>query len=83
MALTYKIKNFDEDGSGNVLVGFEVHDDSDGAVLFIDKAIVKGSKNDESITEEAYNESQTQVNAWAASRTNVGKTFDPSNNTLS
>ena len=78
MALTYKIKNFDEDGSGNVLVGFEVHDDSDGAVLFIDKTVAKGSKSDEIITEEAYNESQGQVNAWAASRANVGKTWDPS-----
>ena len=83
MALTYKIKNFDDDGSGNVLVGFEVHDDSDGAVLFIDKTVVKGSKSDDSITEEAYNESQGQVNAWATSRTNVGKTWNPSSKTLS
>ncbi len=83
MALTYKIKNFDEDGSGNVLVGFEVHDDSDNSVLFIDKTVVKGSKSDESITEEAYNESQTQVNAWATSKSNIGKTWNPSSKTLS
>ena len=34
-------------------------------------------------TEEAYNESQDQVNAWVTSRTNVGKTWNPSSKTLS
>ena len=83
MALTYKIKSWDEDGSGNVVVGYQVTDDSDGSVLIIDKSVTKGSKTDSVISQEAYNASQTEVNAWVATRANVGKTFDPSNNTLS
>jgi len=82
MALTYKIKSWDED-SGNVLVGFAVTDDSDDSVFIIDKSVTKGSKTDAVISQEAYTASQTEVNAWVASKSNVGKTFDPSNNTLS
>ena len=82
MALTYKIKSWDE-GSGNVLVGFAVTDDSDDSIFIIDKSVSKGSKTDAVISQEAYSSSKTEVNAWVASKSNVGKTFDPSNNTLS
>lgn len=83
MALTYKIKKFDEDGSGNVLVGFKVDDDSDNTTFIIDKLVAKGSKTDNAITEEAYDASQTEVNAWVASKANIGKTWNPSSKSLS
>ena len=38
MALTYKIKDFTTVGS-DILVGFQVTDDSDGPNLFIDKTV--------------------------------------------
>ncbi len=83
MALTYKIKDFEPDGGGNILVGFTVTDDSDGHVFHIDKTVVKGSKSDDAITEEAYDASQTQVNEWLSTKSNVGKTWDPSSKKLS
>ena len=67
MALTYKIKSWDED-SGNVLVGFAVTDDSDDSTFIIDKSVTKGSKTDAVISQEAYTASQTEVNAWVASK---------------
>ena len=71
MALTNKIKSWDE-ASGNVLVGFAATDDSDDSVFIIDKTVAKGSKTDAAISQEAYTASQTEVNAWVASKSNVG-----------
>ena len=82
MALTYKIKDFGDLGDGNVMVGFEVTDDSDKSIFLIDKTIAKGSKSDDAITEEAYNAAQTEVNTWINSKSNVGKIFDPSSKKL-
>ena len=82
MALTYKIKDFATVGS-DVLVGFQVTDDSDGQNLFIDKTVAKGSKTDNAIIEEAQAAAQAEIDEWAASRANVGKTWDPTSKTLS
>ncbi len=82
MALTYKIKDFATVGS-DVLVGFQVTDDSDGQNFFIDKTVVKGSKTDNAIIEEAQAAAQAEIDEWAASRANVGKTWDPTSKTLS
>ena len=82
MALTYKIKDFTTVGS-NVLVGFQVTDDSDGQNFFIDKTVTKGSKTDNVIIEEAQAAAQTEIDEWVASRANVGKTWDPISKTLS
>ena len=82
MALTYKIKDFTTTGS-DVLVGFQITDDSDNQILFIDKTVVKGSKTDNTIVEEAQAAAQTEIDEWVASRANVGKTWDPTSKTLS
>ena len=82
MALTYKIKDFATVGS-DVLVGFQVTDDSDGQNFFIDKTITKGSKTDNAIIEEAQAAAQAEIDEWAASRANVGKTWDPTSKSLS
>ena len=82
MALTYKIKDFTTTGS-DVLVGFQITDDSDNQILFIDKTVAKGSKTDNTIVEEAQAAAQTEIDEWVASRANVGKTWDPTSKTLS
>ena len=82
MALTYKIKDFATVGS-DVLVGFQVTDDSDGQNFFIDKTVTKGSKTDNAIIEEAQAAAQAEIDEWAASRANVGKTWDPTSKSLS
>ncbi len=82
MALTYKIKDFATVGS-DVLVGFQVTDDSDGQNFFIDKTVTKGSKTDNAIIEEAQAAAQSEIDEWVASKANVGKTWDPTSKTLS
>lgn len=84
MALTYKIATFEaeldasDNPTGKKNVGFEVTDDSDKSTYFINKAVEIGSKSDDEITDEAYTASKSQVDAWAAAKANIGKTFDPS-----
>ena len=82
MALTYKIKDFTTSGS-DVLVGFQVTDDSDNKVLFIDKTVTKGSKTDSAIIEEAQVAAQSEIDDWVSQKTNIGKTWDPTSKTLS
>ena len=82
MALKYQIKDFATVGS-DVLVGFQITDDSDNQILFIDKTVAKGSKTDNTIIEEAQAAAQTEIDEWVASRANVGKTWDPTSKTLS
>ena len=82
MALTYKIKDFATVGT-DVLVGFAITDDSDGQVLIIDKTVAKGSKTDNAIIEEAQAAAQAEIDEWAASRANIGKTWNPTSKTLS
>ena len=82
MALTYKIKDFATVGS-DVLVGFQITDDSDGQHFLIDKTVAKGDKTDNAIVEEAQAAAQTEIDEWVASRANVGKTWDPTSKTLS
>jgi hypothetical protein len=82
MALTHTIKSFDPDDSGNVIVGFKVENDK-GSIFVIDKPVVKGSKSDAAIIEEAYEAAKDQINAWNTSDANIGKTWDPSSKSLS
>jgi len=79
MALTYKIKTFEVeiDDTSKTRVGFTVEDDTDGSIFVIDKLITTGSKTDNAITQEAYTAAQSEVNAWVASRSNIGKTWNP------
>ena len=84
MALTYTIKNFevDENDSSKTMVGFTVVDDTDDSVFLIDKLVTTGSKTDNAITQEAYTAAQTEVDEWVASRTNIGKTWNPDTNQM-
>ncbi len=82
MALTYKIKDFATVGT-DILVGFEITDDSDGQVFIIDKTVAKGSKTDNVIIEEAQIAAQPEIDEWVASRANIGKTWNPTSRTLS
>jgi hypothetical protein len=82
MALTYKIKDFTTIGS-DVSVGFQITDDSDNQILFINKTVTKGDKTDNAIIEEAQAASQTEIDEWTGSKANVGKTWDPTSKTLS
>ena len=84
MALTYTIKNFevDENDSSKTMVGFTVVDDTDDTVFLIDKLVTTASKTDNAITQEAYTAAQTEVDEWVASRTNIGKTWNPDTNAI-
>ena len=82
MALKHIIKSFDPDDSGNVVVGFQVENEQ-GSIYVIDKTIVKGSKSDETIIEEAYEAAKDQINTWSTSGVHVGKTWDPTAKSLS
>ena len=81
MTLTYKIKDFTANGD-NVLVGFQITDDSDGNLFLIDKTVVKGSKTDNKIIEEAQAAAQTEIDDWVTQKMNIGKTWDPTSKTL-
>jgi len=81
MTLTYKIKNFTASGS-NVLVGFNVTDDSDDQVFLIDKTVEKGSKTDNKIIEEAQAAAQPEIDDWVTQKMNIGKTWDPTSKEL-
>ena len=82
MTLTHTIKSFVQDGSGNVVVGFKV-ENGKGGIFVIDKPVVKGSKSDAAIVEEAYEAAKDQINTWNTSDANIGKTWDPSSKSLS
>ena len=84
MALTYKIKTFEveTDDTSKTRVGFTVEDDTDGSIFVIDKLITTASKTDNAITQEAYTAAQTEVDEWVASRTNIGKEWNPDTNQI-
>ena len=84
MALTYTIKTFevDDNESSKTRVGFTVEDDTDGSIFLIDKLVTTASKTDNAITQEAYTAAQTEVDEWVASRTNIGKTWNPDTNAM-
>ena len=84
MALTYKIKTYEveEGDSSKTRVGFTVTDDSDNTYFLIDKLITTASKTVDAISTEAYDACQTEVTAWVDSKSNLGKTFNPTTSTL-
>ena len=84
MALTWEIKTYEvEQGdTSKTRCGFLVTDSSDNKIFAIDKLITTGSKSVDDISKEAYDACQTEVTAWVNSKTNVGKTFNPSTSKL-
>ena len=84
MALTYTIKTFeaDDNDASKTRVGFTVIDDTDDSVFVIDKLVTTASKTDNAITQEAYAAAQTEVDEWVASRTNIGKKWNPDTNEM-
>tara|TARA_R100001440_G_scaffold71537_1_gene94618 strand:- start:61 stop:318 length:258 start_codon:yes stop_codon:yes gene_type:complete len=82
MSITYKVDKFRDEGS-NKLVGLLcTHENKE--VLIIDKEIslVDGT-SDESYVQQAYEASKAEIDEWSAQFAVKGKTFDPSNNSLS
>ena len=81
MALKYEIHKMhtDDDDSSKTKVGFKVTDDN-GSTFVIDKLITTGSKTSEQIVTEAQTASQSEINAWVATQSNIGRVWDVDNN---
>ena len=81
MALKYEIHKMhtDDDDSSKTKVGFKVTSDS-GSVLIIDKVITTGSKTAEQIVTEAQTASKSEIDAWVATQSNIGRVWDADNN---
>ena len=85
MALTIKIDKFynDTEDDTKKMVGLDVRDDK-GRTFIIDKKVtIADGKSDESYVKDAYDASLTEINEWQAQFSVKGKTFDPSDNSLS
>lgn len=82
MSITYTVDKYYDDGSDKVVGLLCTH--TSGEVFIVDKqiAIVDGT-TDESYVQQAYAAAETEINAWAAQFNVKGKTFDPSDNSLS
>tara|TARA_Y100001937_G_C7055804_1_gene301330 strand:- start:167 stop:421 length:255 start_codon:yes stop_codon:yes gene_type:complete len=83
MSLTYKIDKFqkDPDDATKTLVGFRITDEA-GNVFIIDKRITTGSNSDEQLVTAAQAAGQAEIDEWAASFANVGKTWNPETNSF-
>ena len=85
MALTIKIDKFYNDSEDNTkkMVGLEAVDEK-GRTFIIDKKItIVDGKSDESYVKDAYDASLAEINEWQAQFAVKGKTFDPSDSSLS
>ena len=85
MALTIKIDKFYNDSEDNTkkMVGLEAVDEK-GRTFIIDKKItIVDGKSDESYVKDAYDASLAEINEWQAQFSVKGKTFDPSDSSLS
>lgn len=85
MALTIKIDKFYNDSEDNTkkMVGLEAVDEK-GRTFVIDKKItIVDGKSDESYVKDAYDASLAEINEWQAQFSVKGKTFDPSDSSLS
>ena len=83
MSLNYKIDKFqtDPDDPTKTLVGLAVSDAS-GNLFIIDKTVTTGSKSDEQLVTAAQSAAQAEIDAWASSNANVGKTWNPETNSF-
>lgn len=83
MSLTYKIDKFetDPDDATKTLVGLAVSDAS-GNLFIIDKRVTTGSNSDEQLVAAAQSTAQSEIDAWVASRANVGKIWNPETNSF-
>ena len=82
MSITYTVDKFyDEDD--NKVVGL-LCTDADGNAFITDKRIklVDGTSNEDYV-KQAYDASKAAIDKWAAQFNVKGKTFDPSDNSLS
>ena len=82
MSITYTVDKFyDEDG--DKVVGL-LCTDADGNAFITDKRIklVDGTSN-ESYVKQAYDASKAAIDTWAAQFDVKGKTFDPTDSSLS
>lgn len=82
MSVTYTVDKYYDDGSNKVVGLMCTH--TSGEVFIVDKqvAIVDGT-TDESYVQQAYAAAQTEIDSWATQFNVKGKTFNPSDNSLS
>lgn len=85
MALTIKIDKFYNDTEDNTkkMVGLEVRDDKERIFIVDKKVTIVDGKSDESYVKDAYDASLTEINEWQSQFAVKGKTFNPSDNSLS
>tara|TARA_Y100000004_G_C8814670_1_gene369236 strand:+ start:543 stop:803 length:261 start_codon:yes stop_codon:yes gene_type:complete len=85
MALTVKIDKFYNDTEDNTkkMVGLEVVDDKNHVFIVDKKITIVDGKSDESYVKDAYDASLAEINEWQAQFSVLGKTFDPSDSSLS
>jgi len=78
--MNYEVKTFETEGS-NKRVGFMV--DNNGKKLAIDRLveIVEG-KTDESYVQDALAAAQSEIDAWAADASVVGRKWNPDTNSF-
>jgi hypothetical protein len=83
MSLTYAIDKFEIDGEDatKTLIGFRITDES-GNIFIIDKKVTTGSNSDEQLVTAAQSAAQSEIDAWVASRANVGKIWNPDTNSF-
>ena len=83
MSLTYAIDKFETDGEDatKTLIGFRITDTS-GNIFIIDKKVTTGSNSDEQLVIAAQSAAQSEIDAWVASRANVGKIWNPDTNSF-
>ena len=85
MALTIKIDKFynDTEDDTKKMVGLQVRDEK-GRTFIIDKKVtIADDKSNESYVKDAYDASLTEINEWQEQFSVKGKTFDPSDSSLS
>ena len=83
MSLTYAIDKFEIDGEDatKTLIGFRITD-ANGDIFIIDKRVTTGSNSDEQLVTAAQSAAQSEIDAWVASRANVGKIWNPNTNSF-
>tara|TARA_Y100000114_G_scaffold26995_1_gene22667 strand:- start:610 stop:861 length:252 start_codon:yes stop_codon:yes gene_type:complete len=82
MSITYTVDKFYSD-DGDKVVGL-LCTDADGNAFIIDKRVklVDGTSN-ESYVKQAYDASKAEIDTWASQYDVKGKTFDPTDSSLS
>ncbi len=63
------------------MIGLKITD-SIGNIFIIDKKVTTGSNSDEQLVTAAQSAAQSEIDAWVASRANVGKIWNPETNSF-